>query len=115
MSCYKLVLITVPSMDLGTELARHIVSTSLTACVNIIPGLTSIYSYDGKICQDSEAMLVCKTIAEKVPALQQSVLHKHTYDVPEFIVCVRVCILVSGVFAKHRRIFHRLDIEGGAP
>ena len=57
----------------------------LAACVNIIPGLRSIYRWEGEICDDGESLLVIKTRAESVADLTEALLELHPYDTPEVI------------------------------
>ena len=57
----------------------------MAACVNILPGVTSVYEWEGKIQTDSEVLLMIKTRSEAVPALSELVTREHPYDVPEVI------------------------------
>ena len=67
-------------------LARELVEERLAACVNIIPRVQSIYRWQGKIEDDAEQLLLIKTVAERVDALQAALLARHPYEVPEFVV-----------------------------
>ena len=58
---FSAVYITVPSQEVGEEIGSHLVTEKLAACVNIIPGVTSIYSWEGKVCKDPELILMIKT------------------------------------------------------
>ncbi|CAB3401733.1 unnamed protein product [Caenorhabditis bovis] len=80
------VLITVPTKDVGLQISRSIVTQKLAACVNIIPSVTSVYVWEGKLEESDELMMVVKTTSEKIAQLQESVTKLHPYDVPEFIV-----------------------------
>lgn len=53
----SLVFVTVPSADVGRKIANSLVESKLAACVNIIPGVESIYSWQGKIENDQELLL----------------------------------------------------------
>jgi periplasmic divalent cation tolerance protein len=79
------VLSTVPSESVGREIARDIVGGRLAACVNIVPGVVSIYEWDGRMEESSEAVLIIKTTADKVEALIDRLAKLHPYDVPEII------------------------------
>ena len=57
----------------------------LVACVNIVPGLRSIYRWKGEVCDDAESLLVVKTRAEHLGALTEKIVALHPYDVPEVI------------------------------
>ncbi|MGD9580415.1 MAG: divalent-cation tolerance protein CutA [Vampirovibrionia bacterium] len=86
MSQYAVVLITAPDEQTAEMIAKALVEQELAACVNIIPSIRSIYSWDGSICDDSEVMMVVKTIAEKFDKLEAVVKDIHSYDVPEIIL-----------------------------
>ena len=79
------VLVTCPSQKVGERLAHALVRERLAACVNVIPGLTSIYRWEGKICRDAEALLVIKTRRTRLAALTRRVKALHPYSVPEVI------------------------------
>ncbi|XP_072164525.1 divalent-cation tolerance protein CutA-like isoform X1 [Diadema setosum] len=79
------VFVTVPDVTVGKSLASKMVEQKLVACVNIIPGLTSVYEWEGKVETDSEALLMIKTRASKVDDLSSFVRENHPYDVAEVI------------------------------
>ena len=81
----RVVLVTVPDVDAGCALARRIVREHLAACGNVIPGLTSVYRWDGEIQEDSEVLLVLKTTVVATERLEKRVEELHPYDVPEFL------------------------------
>jgi len=81
----RIVLITCPDLDSARALSRKLVERRLVACVNMIPGVTSVYRYEGEIHEDAEVLLVCKTVVERVLALEKAVLELHPYDVPECV------------------------------
>lgn len=82
---YALVLSTVPSREVGKTIARAVVRARLAACVNVVPGLVSIYEWKGKLEEEEEALLVMKTTRERVEELIERVVKLHPYDVPEVI------------------------------
>lgn len=82
----KLILITAPNGAKSQQIAQTLVREGLAACVNIIPGLQSIYSWQGKIEQAEENLLMVKTCAAKLAALEQRLSQIHPYSTPEFIV-----------------------------
>src|SRR5207245_4665555 len=79
------VLVTAPSEAIVLELGQRLVDDRLAACVSVVPGVTSIFMWEGKREEASEALLVIKTRAERYPALQQRVLELHPYSVPEVL------------------------------
>jgi periplasmic divalent cation tolerance protein len=82
---YCVVLVTVSSETEAKAIARALVEERLAACVNIIPGLTSIYRWEGNICEARELLLLLKTQGQKVTALRERIGHLHSYAVPEVI------------------------------
>jgi len=82
---YCVVLVTVSSEAEAQTIARMLVEERLAACVNIMPGLTSIYRWEGQVCEDRELLLLIKTRAEKVAALRDRIVHAHSYALPEVI------------------------------
>lgn len=79
------VLVTVPSVDTGTTLARALVDEHLAACVNVIPSVRSLYFWEGQRQEDTEALLVMKTGRDRYEALERRVLALHPYSVPEVL------------------------------
>jgi periplasmic divalent cation tolerance protein len=57
----------------------------LAACVNIVPGVVSLYWWQGALCRDAEATLLIKTRADLVEALTEAIRAAHPYEVPEVI------------------------------
>ena len=76
---------TVPSAEVGTEIARALVEEGLCACVNRIPGVTSTYIYEGKLCEDAEELLIIKTFPSHFERLEVRIRELHPYDLPEII------------------------------
>ncbi|KAH1065405.1 hypothetical protein J1N35_030392 [Gossypium stocksii] len=79
------VYVTVPNRDAGRKLADSIVKEKLAACVNIVPGVESVYEWEGKVNTDPEELLIIKTRQSLLPALTEHVKANHEYDVPEVI------------------------------
>jgi periplasmic divalent cation tolerance protein len=67
-------------------LARELVEQRLAACVNIIPAVTSIYRWQGRVEEEGEQLLIIKTVDANVDALRDALFAGHPYDVPEFVV-----------------------------
>jgi periplasmic divalent cation tolerance protein len=68
------------------QIARTLVDERLAACVNIVPGITSIYRWKGTVEQEPELILVIKTLAERVDALKARLVELHPYELPEVVV-----------------------------
>ena len=69
-----------------TPLAQELVGAGLAACVNVIPGIKSIYTWKGVPQVDQEQQLFIKTTNDQVDALWDVLRARHPYDVPEFLV-----------------------------
>jgi periplasmic divalent cation tolerance protein len=78
-------LITAP-VDDGPAIARAIVDRKLAACVNVVPSVQSIYWWDGEVQDDTETLLIVKTIAAAIPALNEALEAIHPYDTFELVV-----------------------------
>ena len=79
------VLVTTPTPERAAEIARAVVEERLAACGNVVPGLRSIYRWEGRVQEDAEALLVLKTTRARFDALRDRVLVLHPYEVPEVI------------------------------
>jgi periplasmic divalent cation tolerance protein len=80
-----LVLSTADSVALAQKIASALVEASEAACVNIVPGIQSIYRWQGKICNEGEILLIIKSTAELFDAINSTIHRLHTYEVPEVI------------------------------
>ena len=67
-------------------MARTLVERGLASCVNVLPGVTSVYRWEGQIKADPEQQLIIKTTATRVAQLSAAIHELHPYDIPEFIV-----------------------------
>lgn len=82
----KLILVTVPDRKAADSISRTLVEENLAACVNIIPGVRSVYRWEGTLHDEEELLLVIKSITERIPALEKKILEIHPYDTPEVVV-----------------------------
>lgn len=80
-----LVLSTVPTEDVAAALARTLVEEGLAACVNILPGMRSLYAWRGETCDDREVLCLIKTRRALFPALRDRLTALHPYEVPEIV------------------------------
>lgn len=81
----RLVLCTVPDEEVAERIARTLLEERLVACVNIVPGVRSIYRWQGKIEDDRELLLVMKTSTTRYPELETRVRALHPYEVCEVL------------------------------
>ena len=83
---FRLVLVTCSSLPEARKIGRAIVLKHLAACVNIHTApIESIYRWKGKVETAREHLLLIKTTARRLKALEREVLRLHSYDTPEFI------------------------------
>ncbi len=80
-----IVLVTAPSREVASKISQELVKKHLVACVNIIPNIRSIFSWEGEIEFTSEALLLIKTRAELYDTLEQKIIELHPYDTPEIL------------------------------
>jgi periplasmic divalent cation tolerance protein len=85
-STVAIVLTTLGADADAAALARTLVEERLAACVNILPPMTSVYRWQGKVEQDREQQVVIKTTADRIPALQLRLHQLHPYELPEFLI-----------------------------
>ncbi|MDG2149492.1 MAG: divalent-cation tolerance protein CutA [Planctomycetota bacterium] len=81
----RVVFTTVPDAAVGSEIAKRVVEEDLAACVNIVPGLRSVFKWDGKVSDDPEALLIAKVRADKLTDYEARLSELHPYDVPEIL------------------------------
>ncbi len=79
---YSLVYVTAKDRGRALTIARALVAERLVACANVIDGAVSVYRWEGKVQEESEAIMVAKTIAAKMPQVIARVKELHGYDCP---------------------------------
>lgn len=82
----RVVLTTVVSPEEAARLGRTLVEERLAACATVVPGIESIYHWQGKVESSAETLLLLKTGPEQVAALEERLHALHSYEVPEFLV-----------------------------
>jgi len=85
MDDHLLVLSTCPDNATAQRLATMLVEQQLAACVNVLPGLTSVYRWQGAIQRDSEVLLLAKSRADRYPQLESALVEHHPYELPEVV------------------------------
>lgn len=81
----EVIFCTYPDRESAEKTARLLVEKRLAACANIVPGLTSIYTWQDKIEAAQEHLLVIKSSGNVYPALESAILEHHPYELPEII------------------------------
>lgn len=82
---FCLVLCTCPDQAVAERIAQALVSRRLAACVNILPGITSVYQWQGKIEKGGEHLMLIKTDSARYSELERCILEQHPYELPEVI------------------------------
>ena len=84
-SKYIVILSTAASVEEAAKIAEHLVSSHLVACVNLVPGIQSVYWWNGAVQKDQEVLMIIKTLRDKFDDVKSAILSLHSYDVPEMI------------------------------
>ncbi len=76
---------TFPDVEKAREVAGGIIGDGLAACVNLLPGVESIYEWEGEIQREPEVLALFKVAASGFGKLETAILAKHPYDSPEIV------------------------------
>jgi periplasmic divalent cation tolerance protein len=79
------VLVTCPTRAVARRLGTRLVTRRLAACVNVVPGVESVFRWRGKLDRCREVLLLIKTTAGRFEALRRAVLSLHPYETPEIL------------------------------
>ncbi len=79
------IFITAGSAEEGERIAEALVKEMLAACVNIVPAISSVYRWEGRVQRDNEALLIVKSRQDVFDHLVDRVKELHSYDLPEVI------------------------------
>lgn len=85
MTDYTLVIVTVPDEPIAIRISSNLIEKKLAACVNIVSQVRSIYSWEDKICDETELLLYIKTKKNLFSIIEKEILMIHPYSVPEII------------------------------
>jgi periplasmic divalent cation tolerance protein len=89
------VLSTFPDADSARTAAEALVSESLAACVNLVPGIISIYRWQGRVEMNGEVLALIKTTDERYASLEARLRQLHPYDVPEVVALPAAAVAES--------------------
>lgn len=78
----RIAYLTAPSMEAAGALARALVSARLAGCVNLLPGMKSVYTWEGRIEEADEVVLIVKTTVDRWPELERRIRELHPYQTP---------------------------------
>ena len=79
------IFVTVANQEEAVRIGEGVVNAKLAACVNVIPGIQSIYRWKGKVIKAQEALLILKSTKPRYSALEKMIKAMHTYETPEII------------------------------
>ncbi|QWD78062.1 divalent-cation tolerance protein CutA [Polynucleobacter sp. MWH-Svant-W18] len=79
------VVTSLPNMESASTIARALVEAQLAACVQITEGISSIYRWEGKVCEEQEVLLSAKTVAHRWDEICIFIKDSHPYDLPEIL------------------------------
>ena len=99
------VVTTVGTEEQANLIAEELVVRMNASCVNILPIHRSVYRWQGKVCEDSEFLLVIKSADEKYEAVEKTIQELHEYELPE--------ILAFNIAHGDRPFLDRYDLESG--
>ena len=80
------ILMTAPDAAEGERIVGRLLEEGLIACGNIVPGVVSLYRWEGEVRRDQEVLIVMKSVTFRVDALLERATELHPYDVPELLV-----------------------------
>lgn len=103
------VLMTAPDRETALRVVRTLVEERLAACANVIPGLRSVYWWEGEVEEANEVLAILKTREDRVEELMERAAALHPYDVPELLV-----VDVSEGFGPYLEWVMRESVEGAA-
>ena len=80
-----LVLVTFPDVEIAHQVGTALVESQLAACVNLLPGVQSIYRWQGAVETGAEVLALFKTTSEVLSAFEARLMALHPYEVPEIL------------------------------
>jgi periplasmic divalent cation tolerance protein len=86
MTDFQIVLSTCGDRETAERIAHRLVEQRLAACVNILPGVQSIYRWQGAVESETEVLMLIKTKATLVQEVQSAIASLHSYEIPELLV-----------------------------
>jgi periplasmic divalent cation tolerance protein len=86
MTNFQIIFSTCASREQAEQIAQRLLELQLAACINILPGVQSIYRWEGGIESAAEVLLLIKTRAALTHEVQSTIAALHSYEVPEFLV-----------------------------
>lgn len=85
MSNHLIIFCTCPNEQTASSIAEKLIGDNLAACVNILPGLTSVYRWQDRIETEQESLLMIKTRRDAYPLAERCIQEAHPYELPEIV------------------------------
>jgi periplasmic divalent cation tolerance protein len=82
---FLLVVCTCPTHSAAAAIATALLEERVAACVNQVPGIKSMYRWEGRIEHDDEVLLLIKTTRQMYPRVEETIGKLHPYELPEII------------------------------
>lgn len=82
---YQIIFCTCPNKEVAESLAKQLVGEKLAACVNIMPGITSVYEWQEHIETAQEHLLLIKSHKDSYSLIEHKILEQHPYELPEIV------------------------------
>jgi periplasmic divalent cation tolerance protein len=105
MTDYIVVFVTAGSEKEAEKIAQALLKEKLAACINIVPGLKSMFRWKGQISTEEEVLLLIKTKDKLFEKLKKRIIELHSYEVPE--------IIALGILAGSEKYLEWLKKETG--
>lgn len=102
---HVLVYMTFPDQDAARRVGRSLLENRLVACVNILPGVQSVYWWEDKIQDENEVVLLAKTRDDLFEDVRARVCAQHPYEVP--------CVVALEIGHGHTPFLHWIDQQTG--
>lgn len=103
MTDYIVVFVTAKSEKEAKKITQALLREKLAACINIVPGLKSMFRWKGQISTEEEVLLLIKTKDKLFEKLKKRIIELHSYEVPE--------IIALGILAGHEKYLDWLKKE----
>lgn len=101
------VYVTTKNVDEARRIGRLVVERRLAACANIVPTIHAIYQWEGRIVEDTEALMFLKTDVARLEELTAFIKEQHSYSVP--------CITATAIDGGNRQYTDWIRAEVGVP
>ena len=82
----RIILTTFPSAEVARGIVTQLVAEQCIACGNLVPGVLSLYHWQGQLCEEQEVLGLLKTSLSALPAAMARLAELHPYEVPELVV-----------------------------